>query len=104
MTKNANDLHQEGWRLLGWGFPLKDSLFDTVLVKDGVVVGHWTDGVNTNTGEAYGLLGVEDDDEGLGERVLFELNELSQSERGNFPQFVLSVGDHRQVRQKMEEG
>jgi len=100
MSLSAKELYEAGWRLLGWGFPLKDSLFDTILVKEGVVVRHWEDGVNTRTEEAYSLLGVEDDEEGTGESVLCALAELSEPEREGFPQFVLSVEDELEVRQR----
>lgn len=105
MSLSAKELYEAGWRLLGWGFPLNDSFFNTILVKDGTVVRHWADGVNTRTEEAYSLLGVEDDADGLGEEVLYDLAEMSnsESERAQFPQFILCKEDELEIRQKMED-
>lgn len=99
----AKELYEAGWRLLGWGFPLRDHYYDTVLIKDGVVVKYWSDGVDTKTEEAYTLLGVEDDKEGLGEHVLCELNELSMPEAHKFPQYILTEDEHQEFCQRMED-
>ncbi|NTW75309.1 MAG: hypothetical protein HGB34_00165 [Candidatus Moranbacteria bacterium] len=103
MSSSAKELYEAGWRLLGWGFPLRDHYYDTILVKDGVVVEHWSDGVDTYTDHAYGLLGVENDAEGLGELVLCELNELSRHEVDKFPEFILTEDEHQEFCRRMED-
>lgn len=76
----AKELFDAGWRLYEWGAVLTDTTRAVTLFFKSEKKGHWADGANCDTKEAFGILGVEDDFEGLGDTTLSILSDLSEEQ------------------------
>lgn len=77
----AKELYEAGWRLYEWGAVLTDTTRAVTLFFKGEEKGCWADGVSRDTKEAFDILGVEDDFEGVGDTILSILSDLSEEEK-----------------------